>query len=86
MPLSLDLLTKLGLKAGEILYGLIMSPDVGPAALEVERKTSRKIAALSGLLPFVLPYRGLIAAAVLALIVTAAVSLLLPLGCAAGGG
>ena len=79
MPLSLDLPDQIGLKAGEILYGLIMSPDVGPAALEVERKTSRKITALSGLLPFVFPYRGLIAAAVLALIVTAAVSLLLPL-------
>ncbi|MGB1425663.1 MAG: ABC transporter transmembrane domain-containing protein [Paracoccaceae bacterium] len=56
-----------------------MTRDHVPPPIETDRKTSRKLTALTGLLPFILPYRGLIAAAVLALMVTAAVSLVLPL-------
>ena len=44
-----------------------------------ERKPSKKLGGLSGLLPFLLPYKGLIAAACLALIMTAGLSLVLPL-------
>ncbi|MDB3860332.1 ABC transporter transmembrane domain-containing protein [Paracoccaceae bacterium] len=44
-----------------------------------ERAPSKKLGGLSGLLPFLLPYKGLIAAACLALIVTAGLSLVLPL-------
>ena len=44
-----------------------------------ERKPSRELGALSGLLPFLIPYKGLIAAACLALILTAGLSLVLPL-------
>jgi ATP-binding cassette subfamily B protein len=44
-----------------------------------EREPSKKLGGLSGLLPFLLPYKGLIAAACLALIMTASLSLVLPL-------
>jgi ATP-binding cassette subfamily B protein len=44
-----------------------------------EREPSKKLGGLSGLLPFLLPYKGLIAAACLALIMTAGLSLVLPL-------
>ena len=44
-----------------------------------ERTPSKKLVGLSGLLPFLLPYKGLIAAACLALILTAGLSLVLPL-------
>ena len=44
-----------------------------------ERKPSKELGALSGLLPFLIPYKGLIAAACLALILTAGLSLVLPL-------
>ena len=44
-----------------------------------ERKPSKKLGGLSGLLPFLLPYKGLIAAACLALIIPAGLSLVLPL-------
>ena len=44
-----------------------------------EREASKKLGGLSGLLPFLLPYKGLIAAACLALIMTAGLSLVLPL-------
>ena len=44
-----------------------------------ERTPSKKLGGLSGLLPFLLPYKGLIAAACLALILTAGLSLVLPL-------
>ena len=44
-----------------------------------ERQPSKQLGALSGLLPFLLPYKGLIAASCLALIITAGLSLVLPL-------
>jgi len=44
-----------------------------------EREKSRRIGALSGLWPFMAPYRGMIAAALAALTLTAIVSLILPL-------
>ena len=44
-----------------------------------ERTPAKKLGGLSGLLPFLLPYKGLIAAACLALILTAGLSLVLPL-------
>ena len=56
-----------------------MRPDSPPVPLEIDRKTSRKLTALTGLFPFILPYRAMIAAATFALMITAAVSLVLPL-------
>lgn len=56
-----------------------MTRDRLPLTIETDRQTSRKLTALTGLFPFILPYKGLITAAVLALIITAAVSLVLPL-------
>ncbi len=53
-----------------------------PAMADVQtgdRATSRRVTALTGLWPFVRPYRGLLALALLALVLTAAVSLVLPL-------
>jgi len=44
-----------------------------------ERAASKKVGALSGLLPFMAPYRGLVIAAGAALVLTAAVSLMLPI-------
>ncbi len=44
-----------------------------------DRATSRKVNSLKGLLPFIRPYRGLAFLALLALILTAAVSLMLPI-------
>ena len=44
-----------------------------------ERATSRKLGSLRALWPFLRPYRALVAAAVLALILTATISLVLPL-------
>ncbi len=44
-----------------------------------ERKPSRKVGALRGLVPFLRPYRALVVLAGLALVLTAAVSLILPL-------
>ena len=44
-----------------------------------ERQPSKKLGALSGLLPFLFPYTGLIVASGLALIITAGLSLVLPL-------
>ena len=52
--------------------------DPGPMA-EAERAKSKNIGALWALWPFMAPYRGLIAAALAALVVTACVSLVLPL-------
>ncbi len=43
------------------------------------RATSRKIGALGGLVPFIRPYRGMVVLAGMALVVTASVSLVLPL-------
>ncbi|NSX55518.1 ABC transporter transmembrane domain-containing protein [Parasulfitobacter algicola] len=50
-----------------------------PLAKEEERAKSKKIGALSGLLPFLYPYKWLIIFASLALVITAGVSLLLPI-------
>jgi len=44
-----------------------------------ERAKSRRIGALAGLLPFLLPYRLLVAGAIAALVATATVSLILPI-------
>src|SRR5690606_22819397 len=44
-----------------------------------DRPTTRRIGALRALWPFIRPYRGLLAAALVALAVTAAISLVLPL-------
>jgi ATP-binding cassette subfamily B protein len=46
---------------------------------EAERGKSKRIGALASLWPFLAPYRGLLAAAVIALVFTAIVSLVLPL-------
>ncbi len=48
-------------------------------AAEQEREKSRRMGALRGLVPYVAPYRVLVVAAILALILTATVSLILPL-------
>ena len=53
-------------------------PTPANAATE-EREKSRQIGALRSLLPFMLPYRALMAAAGAALVVTAVISLMLPL-------
>ena len=44
-----------------------------------ERQPSKQLGALSGLLPFLIPYKSLIAASCFALIITAGLSLVLPL-------
>ena len=44
-----------------------------------ERATSKRVGSLRGLLPFLRPYRGLLVLALLALVLTATVSLILPL-------
>jgi ATP-binding cassette subfamily B protein len=50
-----------------------------PRQAEQDRPTSRRIGALAALWPFMRPYRGMIALAVMALTLTAMVSLVLPL-------
>ncbi len=50
-----------------------------PRKLDEDREGSKRIGALKGLLPFVLPYRGLALLALMALVLTAGVSLVLPL-------
>jgi len=50
-----------------------------PQTSSDERAASRRIGALRGLAPFVLQYRGLLALSVVALVFTAAVSLVLPI-------
>ena len=52
-----------------------------PAAMNAtdEREKSKKISGLSALWPFMLPYRLLMAAAIFALVLTAMISLALPL-------
>ena len=52
--------------------------DVKKSASE-ERASSKKMGALKALWPFVHPYRRLMAAAIAALVLTACVSLVLPL-------
>ena len=44
-----------------------------------ERQKSKKLGSLAALWPFILPYRGLMAAALFALTATATISLILPL-------
>ena len=56
-----------------------MARRAKPQSSEEERAKSRKIGALAGLKPFIGPYRFLAMAAVLALILTATVSLVLPM-------
>ncbi len=48
-------------------------------ANEADREKSKRVGALRGLAPYVVPYRGLVAAAFIALVLTATVSLILPL-------
>jgi ATP-binding cassette subfamily B protein len=50
-----------------------------PKPAEEERARSKKIGSLHALWPFILPYRGLLVAALAALVLTACVSLTLPL-------
>ncbi|ETX30188.1 ABC transporter transmembrane domain-containing protein [Roseivivax isoporae] len=56
-----------------------MARDTSPARSGEERAKSRKLGALARLWPFIVPYRGLLAAALCALVSTAAVSLILPM-------
>lgn len=56
-----------------------MAAETAPQFAETERAKSKKLSALRGLLPFLLPYKALMGAAFLALILTAGVSLTLPL-------
>ncbi len=50
-----------------------------PVTVTEDRARSRRVGALRGLWPFLAPYRGMIVMAGLALVLTALVSLLLPL-------
>ena len=50
-----------------------------PEVRDIDRPTSKRVGALTGLLPFLIPYRMLLMAAFLALLLTASVSLILPL-------
>lgn len=50
-----------------------------PASAEEERASSKKIGALRALFPFIFPYKGLLAIASIALIITSLLSLVLPL-------
>ncbi|EEB85094.1 ABC transporter transmembrane domain-containing protein [Roseobacter sp. GAI101] len=50
-----------------------------PAPSKEEREKSRELGALRALVPFIAPYRPLMFAAILALVVTAVISLMLPL-------
>jgi ATP-binding cassette subfamily B protein len=59
--------------------GMPMARTPTPAPAKEEREKSRELGALRALAPFVLPYRGLMVAAILALISTAMISLMLPL-------
>ncbi|WP_293573715.1 ABC transporter transmembrane domain-containing protein [Phaeobacter sp.] len=56
-----------------------MAANTGVPTAEDERKSSRKIGVLSALWPFLRPYRLLMVTATLALVLTAALSLTLPL-------
>ncbi|MFN3844698.1 MAG: ABC transporter transmembrane domain-containing protein [Paracoccaceae bacterium] len=47
--------------------------------IKEDRATSKKVSALGGLIPFLAPYRGLVGFAMVALVLTAAVSLILPM-------
>ena len=50
-----------------------------PEAAGEDREASRRVGALRGLVPFLAPYRALVAGAVLALVATATISLILPM-------
>ncbi|WP_146586273.1 ABC transporter transmembrane domain-containing protein [Puniceibacterium confluentis] len=56
-----------------------MARETAPATGQDERQKSKKLGSLRSLWPFMLPYRGLLAMAVMALVLTACVSLVLPL-------
>tara|TARA_R100000935_G_scaffold5170_2_gene11928 strand:- start:7137 stop:8990 length:1854 start_codon:yes stop_codon:yes gene_type:complete len=58
-------------------YHMARTPTPGPGT--EEREKSRELGALRALLPFLAPYRGLMIAAILALVLTAMISLTLPL-------
>ena len=51
----------------------------GASGQTEEREKSKKLASLKALVPFILPYRGLVVGAILALVCTAIISLTLPL-------
>ncbi|WP_372840387.1 ABC transporter transmembrane domain-containing protein [Phaeovulum sp.] len=51
----------------------------GPKQMHEDRPTSKKVGALRALVPFVRPYMGQVVAALLALMLTASISLVLPL-------
>ncbi len=56
-----------------------MARSPSPAPVQEEREKSRELGALRALVPFVYPYRGLMTAAICALVITAMISLMLPL-------
>jgi ATP-binding cassette subfamily B protein len=56
-----------------------MARSPSPAPAQEEREKSRQLGALRALVPFVYPYRGLMIAAICALVITAMISLMLPL-------
>lgn len=56
-----------------------MSTPESTAAVSLDRAKGKKVSALRGLLPFFRPYRFMLIAALLALTLTAAISLVLPL-------
>ncbi|SMX37900.1 ABC transporter transmembrane domain-containing protein [Maliponia aquimaris] len=56
-----------------------MAANTTPGTGEQEREKSRKLGSLGALWPFMVPYRGLMLAAIGALIATACISLMLPL-------
>jgi ATP-binding cassette subfamily B protein len=76
----LDLIPALRLYKAQATLGYHhMAAETAPQFAETERAKSKKLSALRGLLPFLLPYKVLMGAAFLALILTAGVSLTLPL-------
>ncbi|MFZ5962865.1 ABC transporter transmembrane domain-containing protein [Thalassococcus sp. BH17M4-6] len=56
-----------------------MARETAPDSGKDERAKSKRIGSLGALWPFMLPYRGLLMAALVALVLTACVSLILPL-------
>ncbi len=62
-----------------VCKGKHMARSPSPAPAQEEREKSRQLGALRALVPFVYPYRGLMIAAICALVITAMISLMLPL-------
>ncbi len=81
------LLLRFGLTAGssprfntcQQCDGCLMADAQPIPGKKEERGKSKRIGSLAALWPFILPYRGLVAAALVALVATACVSLVLPL-------